>query len=117
MSPLVEEALDKFLNYPTTCPHGNPIPGSSFVAPTESWRLDQIEPGRTVRVERINEEAEHEPGLLAFLKEQGVVPGAIFHSKKGSPFKDIYLLIDVHNREVWLGVKTAHKIRVTCLPD
>src|SRR5690349_18623414 len=37
MSPLVEEALYKFLNYPTTCPHGNPIPGSGFVDPTESW--------------------------------------------------------------------------------
>ena len=33
MSDSVEEALDRLLGSPTTCPHGNPIPGSDYVAP------------------------------------------------------------------------------------
>src|ERR1700712_1563562 len=33
MSDEVEEALDRVLLYPTTCPHGNPIPGSQYDAP------------------------------------------------------------------------------------
>ena len=33
MSPNVEDALDRLLGSPTTCPHGNPIPGSAYVEP------------------------------------------------------------------------------------
>ncbi|HIF22630.1 MAG TPA: metal-dependent transcriptional regulator, partial [Gemmatimonadetes bacterium] len=33
ISPAVEVALDRLLGQPTTCPHGNPIPGSSYSEP------------------------------------------------------------------------------------
>ena len=33
ISPAVESALDRLLGQPTTCPHGNPIPGSSYREP------------------------------------------------------------------------------------
>jgi Mn-dependent DtxR family transcriptional regulator len=33
MSSEVEDALDRVLGSPTTCPHGNPIPGSQYAAP------------------------------------------------------------------------------------
>src|SRR5690606_7597661 len=33
MSTSVEQAMDRLLGSPTTCPHGNPIPGSSYVPP------------------------------------------------------------------------------------
>ena len=29
MSEAVETAIDRLLGSPTTCPHGNPIPGSA----------------------------------------------------------------------------------------
>jgi DtxR family Mn-dependent transcriptional regulator len=116
MSPLVEAALDKFLGYPTTCPHGNPIPGSSFVAQAQSERLSQVAPGQTITIERISEEAEHEPGLLALLKQQGIVPEAVFYLKEFSPFQDLLLLTNANGREIGLGSKTAHKIWVTITP-
>ena len=31
MSEAVEQAMDRLLGSPTTCPHGNPIPGSKYV--------------------------------------------------------------------------------------
>jgi hypothetical protein len=31
MSPNVEEAMNRLLGEPTTCPHGNPIPGSGYI--------------------------------------------------------------------------------------
>ena len=34
MSEAVESAMDRLLGNPTTCPHGNPIPGSAYIEPT-----------------------------------------------------------------------------------
>src|SRR6478735_7762761 len=34
MSTEVEDALDRVLGNPTTCPHGNPIPGSKYTEPS-----------------------------------------------------------------------------------
>ena len=33
MSDAVEQAMDRVLGSPTTCPHGNPIPGSQYLEP------------------------------------------------------------------------------------
>ena len=33
ISEPVERAINRLLENPTTCPHGNPIPGSSYAAP------------------------------------------------------------------------------------
>ena len=35
ISGSVEEAMRKILDDPTTCPHGNPIPGSNYRAPED----------------------------------------------------------------------------------
>ena len=35
MSESVEAAMNRLLDSPTTCPHGNPIPGSGYEAPTQ----------------------------------------------------------------------------------
>ena len=39
ISPAVEQALSRVLGDPTTCPHGNPIPGSAYEAPVNSTCL------------------------------------------------------------------------------
>ena len=57
-----EQAMDRVLGGPTTCPHGNPIPGSDYHAP------DATPPGRrrasatAFTVSRIPEELEFTPG-------------------------------------------------------
>jgi DtxR family Mn-dependent transcriptional regulator len=74
MSDSVEAALDEFLGSPTTCPHGNPIPGSDYVdeAPQP---LSSIGVGTKFVVRRIPEELEFAPGILEFLEEARILPG------------------------------------------
>ena len=55
------------LGSPTTCPHGNPIPGQTISSPTPSALISTI--GESFTVNRITEELEFTPGLLDFLEE------------------------------------------------
>src|SRR3972149_8988879 len=45
ISPEVEEKISNALGGPTTCPHGNPIPGSGAEVVEAAIPLDQFEAG------------------------------------------------------------------------
>ena len=68
MSMEVEEAMVRLLGHPTTCPHGNPIPGSGYEAP-DAVRLNGVGQGTTFVVSRIPEELEFTEGMLDFLEQ------------------------------------------------
>jgi DtxR family transcriptional regulator, Mn-dependent transcriptional regulator len=74
MSIEVEEAMRERLGNPTTCPHGNPIPGSGYTAPI-AIPLVELTSGQTFTVSRIPEELEFSPGMLEFLEETNLMPG------------------------------------------
>lgn len=74
MSDEVEAAMSRVLGEPTTCPHGNPIPGSQYAAPT-TQRLNELTVGQQFTVSRIPEELEFTPGMLEFLERTTLVPG------------------------------------------
>jgi DtxR family Mn-dependent transcriptional regulator len=74
MSDSVEAALDEFLGSPTTCPHGNPIPGSDYVD-EDPQPLSSIGIGTRFVIRRIPEELEFAPGILEFLEEARILPG------------------------------------------
>ena len=57
ISESVEEALSRVLGDPTTCPHGNPIPGSDYQEP-DAAPLAEIPVGGPFTVRRITEELE-----------------------------------------------------------
>jgi len=72
----VEEKLVQLLGDPATCPHGNPIPGSTHKVETgPTAPLSQSPPGPFV-VRRISEKIEIDDRALAFLAEAGLTPGA-----------------------------------------
>ena len=76
MSAMVLERIDDSLGRPTTCPHGNVIPGRTPPAGRRLVRLVELRDGDRARVARISEVAEHEaPHLLHLLDERGIVPG------------------------------------------
>ena len=75
ISPPVERALVRVLNDPTTCPHGNPIPGSDYEEPLESAVLASLPRGAEFTVERIPEELEFREGLLEYLEASSILPG------------------------------------------
>ncbi len=75
ISPEVETAMLRVLEEPTTCPHGNPIPGSDYTAP-EMVALQTLPVGHKFTVQRIPEELEFQPGMLDFLEQAHVTPGS-----------------------------------------
>lgn len=76
MSATVLERIDDSLGRPTTCPHGNVIPGRTPPAGQRLVRLVELVDGDQAKVARISEVAEHEaPQLLHLLEDRGIVPG------------------------------------------
>ena len=74
ISPEVESALARILGEPTTCPHGNPIPGSAYLAP-DTVALSELPQGASFTVSRIPEELEFAEGMLDFLEANFLRPG------------------------------------------
>jgi DtxR family Mn-dependent transcriptional regulator len=77
ISPKVEEAMLGILEDPTTCPHGNPIPGSDYVKPESAQALSSLQAGQEFIVERIPEELEFREGQLMYLESAGLMPGRL----------------------------------------
>ncbi len=109
ISEPVERALTRVLGDPTTCPHGNPIPGSDYTEPT-TITLDRIGPGETFTVSRIPEELEFTPGLLDFLEASDVLPGRSGTVTAVSP--DGTLTVEIEGRHVGLGSFASARILV-----
>ena len=64
------------LGRPETCPHGNPLPGSSVERTLLSApRLDEAVVGQLLTILRITEEGEHNPVLLSTCFREGLRPG------------------------------------------
>jgi DtxR family transcriptional regulator, Mn-dependent transcriptional regulator len=110
MSDHVEEAMNRLLGEPTTCPHGNPIPGSDYVEP-DSAPLSEHPVGTSFTVRRIPEELEFTPGLLEFLEESSLRPGCSGVVTAASP--DGTLTIEIDGRHVGVGAFASERIMVT----
>ena len=109
MSSHVEEAMNRLLGEPTTCPHGNPIPGSDYVA-TDVSPLSQHSVGQPFTVTRIPEELEFTPGLLEFLEESSLRPGCSGVVTAASP--DGTLTVEIDGRHVGVGAFASERIMV-----
>ena len=110
MSERVETAMNQLLGEPTTCPHGNPIPGSSYEAPN-SVRLSDLAVGSRFTVARIPEELEFAPGLLEFLEDSHILPGNNGLVRATSP--DGTMTVEIDGTPVGVGVFASTRILVT----
>jgi DtxR family Mn-dependent transcriptional regulator len=109
MSSHVEEAMNRLLGEPTTCPHGNPIPGSDYIA-TDVSPLSKHSVGQAFTVSRIPEELEFTPGLLEFLEESSLRPGCSGVVTAASP--DGTLTVEIDGRHVGVGAFASERIMV-----
>jgi len=110
ISDEVEAAIVRVLHDPTTCPHGNPIPGSSYEAP-DAVVLGELAVGTAFTVERIPEELEFTPGLLDFLEGSEILPGRNGTVTAASPDGTTTVEIDGHH--VGIGAFAAARILVS----
>lgn len=106
----VEEALMRVLGEPTTCPHGNPIPGSAYSAP-DTTTLGALRVGDEFVVSRIPEELEFSPGLLDFLEEADLLPGQ--HGVLTATSPDGTTTVQIGDRHVGVGSFASTRILVT----
>jgi DtxR family Mn-dependent transcriptional regulator len=108
ISDELETALMADLNHPTTCPHGNPLPG--YEALTADWvALVHLRPGDEVIIRRIHELAEEDSQLLRFLEEKSVVPGSPARVVEVLPFNQTVTL-EVNGQAVTLGFAAAQQV-------
>lgn len=111
ISPVVEEAMMKLLGEPTTCPHGNPIPGSTYEPPPATSNLSEIPVGGHFTVTRITEELEFAPGLLDFLETSSIKPGNCGTVTSASP--DGAITVEIQGDHVGVGAFASDRILVT----
>ena len=111
ISPRVEDRLAKMLGMPSTCPHGNPIPGMSTPRHVEPFPLAAAQEGAIVVVERITEEAEADKKLLEHLWKNNVRPGRRLKIVEVAPWAGT---ITAHGdgQTITLGLSAATKIWV-----
>ncbi len=117
-SPAAVAQMEGLFNQPLACPHGNPMPGE---VPLPSVPLDQVAAGATAVIVRIVEEAEEQSDLLAFLEENGLLPGARLRVLSCRPYNQTMSIEIIPTAPeappaapVVLGLAAARLIRVSC---
>jgi DtxR family transcriptional regulator, iron-dependent repressor len=110
LSDSVELAINRLLGDPTTCPHGNPIPGSHYEAP-DAVPLAEVVVGTEFTVSRIPEELEFTPDMLEFLEDASVRPGVSGTVTASSP--DGTTTVEIGGRHVGIGSFASSRILVT----
>jgi DtxR family Mn-dependent transcriptional regulator len=109
VSDVVERRLYEVLGHPTTCPHGNPIPGYSEPVAGEA-RLSTLRAGSTATITRVSEVAEREaPPLLAYLHQRDLTPGREVSVLEADEVSNT-LRVRVADRDVTLSHETASKV-------
>ncbi len=107
-----EDKIDAMLGYPTTDPHGSPIPGKDgSIAPTNHDRLSDIDPGHTVVIRRVTDT---EPTLLRYLDKLGLRPENRVDVVKKEPFEGP-MLLQVGGEEHHVGHQVASSVLVECV--
>jgi DtxR family transcriptional regulator, Mn-dependent transcriptional regulator len=110
ISPVVEAAMTRMLGEPTTCPHGNPIPGSDYHA-ENTRQLHTVDVGATFTVRRIPEELEFAPGMLDYLEQVHVLPGRTGVVRSAD--LDGVMLVEIDGRDVELSAFASERLLVT----
>jgi len=111
ISPAVEAHLARVLDYPTTCPHGNPIPGSGQVSET-LVRLSDAQAGARGVLRCI----EGEDGeLLGYVQGLGLIPGTTLAVGDFAPMEGpvrIALIRNEGEESVFVALAAAERILI-----
>lgn len=107
--PLAER-MAVMTNYPTRCPHGEPIPDADGNLPeVNDTGIMNLGVGQKGIVSRVRT---HEPEKLKYFATLGLVPGAAFEIIGRAPFNGP-MRLRVDREEVVLGVELTRSLWVT----
>jgi DtxR family Mn-dependent transcriptional regulator len=111
ISAEVEELMVAKLVDASTCPHGNPIPGSG-VRPTGLVCLSETQAGDRIRLERVSEELELDYDALVYLEGHGFIPGAEGTISTVAPDQTRVVTVGDHTIAVGLGLAARLYVRL-----
>jgi DtxR family transcriptional regulator, Mn-dependent transcriptional regulator len=104
-----EERIERLLGYPTTDPHGDPIPGrDGKMPPVVMTTLNSMPDGASVVVSRVVDE---DDAFLRYLDEHGLRPGVRLQIVEREPYGGS-LKVHVQGQEVSIGPKAADRVFV-----
>ncbi len=124
ISGTVESRVISSLHNPTTCPHGNPIPGTvnarTYLKDNNAVRLSSIPVGEQATVLCISEVVEDEEGLILYLHEKGLTPGStvtVAEPVENDPDRPHETFrVRLNGREVMISPYASTKIWMTQKP-
>jgi DtxR family transcriptional regulator, Mn-dependent transcriptional regulator len=109
ISDEVEERLRIILDDPTTCPHGNPIPGT-LPNNLSTFALNEANPGDQIRLERVTESVEMNDDAMAYLADIRFITGATGRVKTKAP--DGTISLDLGEETIALGAALSANLYV-----
>ena len=115
ISDEVEARFVAILHNPTTCPHGNPIPGT-VGDPQPQRPLTEVAEGTPVTLSRITELVEVDRDALVYLSDHGLVPGRRVRIRNRAPDGTLTLELDEEGavgRTVAIGPALGCRLFVT----
>jgi DtxR family Mn-dependent transcriptional regulator len=114
LSEDLEDRIDAMLGYPTTDPHGAPIPArDGSVDKPASVQLIEVEPGQTAVVAEVSD---RDSAMLRHLGDLGIYPNVQLRLIAVAPF-DGPLTLRIGETEHTLGRELARHISVTQIQD
>jgi len=122
ISGAVEARVISSLNNPTTCPHGNPIPGSvpnarTYLKDQHAIRLSALAVGQSATILCISEVVEDEEALVLYMHEKGLTPGTqitvLAPDDPSGEEQEENFMLQVDRHEVYISKSSAAKIWVT----
>ena len=109
LSEDLEDRIDAVLGYPTTDPHGAPIPTrDGTLPPPHTTRLSDLQTGQSATVAEVSD---HDPAMLRYFAELGLRPGVDVTVVAVAPFGGP-LTVRLEDVEHALGREVAGYIAV-----
>jgi DtxR family Mn-dependent transcriptional regulator len=115
ITPLIEKQLLMLLGNPSTCPHGNPIPGLfNFETAPPTLPLRIVGEGELVVINNIAEHAEDDYDLMRYLQRNSLMPNMHLRVDEVALANATITvsLLDRDNEKVVIGLATAEFIYV-----
>ena len=110
-----EDKIDEVLGFPTTDPHGAPIPTKEGdIERFDYQRLTDVAEGKSVVIGQVNDQ---DPEMLRYMASLGIRPGVEIEVREKAPFNGpIEIQLSGGERQA-LGVEVAGHIFVTLSDD
>ena len=110
VSDTLASSIERALDHPKTCPHGNPIPDEKGnIQPSKSEPLSNLQMGERAVVSGIPDET---ADLLRYLANLGMLPGVEVAVEERAPFKGP-MLVKVGSNSYPLSLDVATGIYVS----